>query len=168
MADLSTSLATCKHSAFRLETLPVYAVPQEAEWIANFLRDGSLPEVSPDNHPWLRLVAQARRAGRQMRRVHIITPPLTDYLRFELSMYRFSVAAGEDVRIADCAVSPELAQLTHDFWLFDNQTVFLMDYDHEGHFLGGTEVTDPTPYQRQCEQALACSLSLDDYLARVE
>ena len=34
-----------------------------------------------------------------MQRVHVVSEPLTDYLRFEITGYRLNVEAGEDVRI---------------------------------------------------------------------
>jgi hypothetical protein len=52
----------------------------------------------------------ARQAGKVMQRVHLITEPPTDYLRFELAFYRGSVLAGEDIRIlpGDLAVGLDL------------------------------------------------------------
>ncbi len=109
-------------TAFRLETLPRYA-GDEGEEFAIFLAGGLLPERSTRTVPWLRRGADTTAAGAQWRRVHVVSRPLTDYLRFEMVGYQANVGAGEDVRIADRDTHPELAALRRDFWLFDADTL---------------------------------------------
>jgi hypothetical protein len=47
-------------------------------------------------------VADATRAGKRMYRVHVLSRPLTDYLRFELGWgFRRNMAAGEEFFILD-------------------------------------------------------------------
>jgi hypothetical protein len=156
--DLAWWLQNFERSAFRLETLPEYNVPQEAELLARFKRGE--PVDLPDDHPWLQSVRRHRGAGKLMRRVRVVTHPLTDYLRMELTWYRKSVQAGEDIRITE-------TQLTGDFWLFDEQTVVVLHYDSQGRFTGTTtEQGSLTRYLSIRDRALADSMELSAYTAR--
>lgn len=167
MPDLGWWLKNFEYSAFRLETLAVYRVPQEAEWFALWQRSGKLPELTPDNDSWLRLVAQAKARQCQVQRVHLVTPPLTDYLRFEFVLQRSSVECGEDCRVADRTDHPELADLNTDFWLFDDQKAVALDYDHEGKFVQASERDHPEHYCQLRDLVMDCSISLKEYLAKL-
>ena len=158
MPDLAWWLQNFEHSAFRLETLPEYNVPQEAELLAKFKRGEHVN--LPDDHPWLERVRNHCPSGKVMRRVRVVSYPLTDYLRMEMSWYRKSVQAGEDIRITE-------TQLTGDFWLFDDQTVVVLHYDSEGRFTGTTtEQGSLTRYLSIRDRALADSMELSAYTAR--
>jgi hypothetical protein len=167
MPNLGWWLQNFERSAFRLETLAVYQVPQEAEWFAEWQRSGKLPELTPDNDSWLTLVAQAKARQRHLQRVHLVTPPLTDYLRFEFALQRSSVDCGEDCRVADRTDYPELAELDTDFWLFDGQTAVVLDYDDEGKFVAASERDNPDHYCRLRDLVMDCSISLKEYLAKL-
>lgn len=132
--------------AFRLETLPFYSVRSEQMEYEKFLATGELD--IPDNDPWLVRVRHFRQTGRWVGRVHVISRPLTDYLRYEFAVYRRTVEAGEDVRILDLTDRPDPGLPAQDFWLFDDSTVVLMDYDSDGIQLGREllEDIDPAPY----------------------
>jgi hypothetical protein len=95
-----------------------------------------------------------------MRRVRVVSYPLTDYLHMELSWYPRSVEAGEDIRITE-------TQLSGDFWLFDERTVVVLHYDSEGRFTGTTtEQGSLTRYLSIRDRALADSMELSAYTAR--
>jgi hypothetical protein len=165
MPDLSELLSSFRHSAFRLETLSKYTMDEEAELFAAFLRGEPLPEWTPDNNPWLRMVADHRAAGRIVHRVHLVSSPLSDYLRFEFAAQMPSVQAGEDIRVADLAEHPELAGLRQDFWLFDSETVLLQYYDQDGRFQGSELRSDVAAYCcRARDVALDASIPLMEYL----
>jgi hypothetical protein len=163
--DLGQLLGSFRESAFRLETLDHYTSPAEVAWLEAFRRDGSLPHLTPDNDPWVKLVTDAIATGRRMRRVHILSRPLSPYLQFQLAMYGITSAAGEDIRIADRQEHPQLAALGPDFWLFDDTTVAVMHYDAEGRLLGVELADDPAPYQAQRDLAIVRSVTLAQYLA---
>src|SRR6266704_4575263 len=110
MPDLAELLSNIRQSAFRLETLSKYTEDDEAELFASFLRGEPLPEWTPANNSWLKMVADHRAAGRIVHRVHLVRPPLSDYLRFEFAAQIPSVQAGEDIRVADLLTHPELAR----------------------------------------------------------
>jgi hypothetical protein len=164
--------ASFTHTAFRLETLPQYLVPQEDERFRAFREGRPLPERSPQTSPWLQQIAHTAAAGRRWQRAHVVGRPFTDYLRFELVTDLENVAAGEDIRIADRDVHPELAACARDFWLFDGETdhavALLMRYDSEGRFIEAERCTDPDILARcrhQRDLVLAHSIPVADYLA---
>jgi hypothetical protein len=157
-----------KRTAFRLETYPAYGVTTEREEYEHFLFSGRLS--IPDDDPWLRRVRRFRATGRWVGRVHTITRPLTDYLRYEFEVYRHSVTAGEDIRILDLTGQPDSGLPAQDFWLFDDTSVVRMDYDDEGTQLGREllEDTDPAPYVRWQQVALARALPYAEYVTLLE
>jgi hypothetical protein len=170
--DFAACFDRFKESAFRLETLQRYTVPEEAERIRMFREGRPRPERSVRTSPWLRRVAVTTASGKHWRRVHIVDHPLSEYLRYELVGYVESAAAGEEVRIADRAAQPDVARLTTDFWLFDADSehafAVLMNYDDEGHLLGYELAQDGKELDRRRRErdlALAHSVTLNEYLA---
>jgi hypothetical protein len=159
LADYFTNF---KATAFRLETLPVYRVPAEEEYFSRFLSGGDFPEDWKDN-PWVRGIVQS---GRSMQRVHVVTPPLSDYLKFQLSWgYPGNVVDGEDVRILDTS-QVELPDLPdHDYWLFDESTVLRMNYADDGTFLGAEHLTDGSvaEYLAYRDRAVGVSVPYAEY-----
>lgn len=119
-----------KHRVFRLETLDYYDAENEHEPYARFL--AGQPADWAWREPWKRIVRQHRAAGRTMQRVHIVSEPLSDYIRFELlRVYPANVEAGEDVGIL--RVQPEDTWFTRgDFWLFDRDLAAELLYDDAG------------------------------------
>src|SRR5438876_11128847 len=68
-----------------------------------------------------------------MQRVHTVSEPVTDYVRFSLLHgYPASVEAGEDVRILGRAAASEARVQRDDFWLFDDDLAAQLAYDGEG------------------------------------
>jgi hypothetical protein len=161
-------------TAFRLETLPRYADDEDEEF-AIFLAGKPLPERSTRTVPWLRRVADTTVAGARWQRVHVLNRPLTDYLRFEMVGYQANVEAGEDVRIADRGMCPELETLHRDFWLFDAETpdafAMLMHHDPAGHLVGFDIVDDAETIdvcRRERDLAVSLSVPLDEYAAALD
>ncbi len=152
--------------AFRLETLSAYSVGSEKGEYENFLTTGHLD--IPDDDPWLTRVRHFRETGRSIGRVHVITKPLTDYLRYEFEVYRYTVAAGEEVRILDLADQPNLGLPAQDFWLFDDARVVRMGYATDGTQLGREflEGVDPAPYVAWKETALRYAEPFTSYCLR--
>ncbi len=160
MPDLAWWLQHFKHSAFRLETLPEYHVPQEAELLAAFKR-GQPIEV-PHSHPWLVTVRQHCGAAKTMQRVRIVSSPLSDYERFELALYRLSNRAGEEIRISNAAEIRSFG----DWWLFDGEAVIVLKYDATGRFLGTEQASDVVRYRRIRDLVLENSIPFADFTAR--
>ncbi len=149
---------TFQTEAWRLETLPQYLVPQEAEEFAAFKAGARFP--GPYEDAWMAMV-RTRSVGR----VHIVTRPLTDYLRFEFERYyQHQAPAGEDIRILDITDRPNPLPDVQDFWMFDRSTVVLMKYEADG-----TQIErelyegDPAPFLEYQRIAIAESVPFLEY-----
>ena len=164
MPDLGWWLENFKESAFRLERCPSYNMPEEAEMLAAFKR-GEKVQL-PENHPWPPLVKRQCSAGKVMQRARVVSRPPTEYERFELSLYPHSIEAGEQICVYERGSIPEIFRYEVDFWLFDNHTVYILNYDAEGHFLGFEPAYDMVTYRRIRDLALERSIPLADFTAR--
>jgi hypothetical protein len=164
MPDLGWWLENFRESAFRLERCPSYNLPEEAEMLAAFKR-GEKVQL-PENHPWPPLVKRQCSAGKVMQRARVVSRPPTEYERFELSLYPHSIEAGEQICVYERGSIPEIFRYEADFWLFDNHTVYILNYDAEGHFLGTEPAYDMVTYRRIRDLALERSIPLADFTAR--
>jgi hypothetical protein len=163
---------TCRASAYRLEVRQHYIVSGDAERQRAFRAGEPLPPPRQDKQDDLRLVAGLRQAGKQIGRVHVVSWPLSDYVRYELAVYSENVAAGEDVAIADVSAHPDLARLDTDFAIFDGETdepsVILFDYSPEGRLLGYGLTRDPGVVNRclrQYQLAREHAVALQEFTA---
>jgi hypothetical protein len=117
---------------------------------------------------WLALIRRHRAAGRRMERVHLIEA-LTPYLRYEISWgYDLTSAAGEDIRIVrslGACSSARAVPILKDFWLFDETTCVLMDYDALGRLVGCGTVPDEaiSTYLRLKGEVLAAAVPLASF-----
>lgn len=164
--DLHRIGSEAKHSAFRLETLSQYLVPQEAESFAKWQMGKPPPPRTPEDSAVIAQIKRDAERGFRRYRVHILDQPLTAYLRFELYMYFDSVAAGSEVYVADRHDHAELVELHEDFWLFDDEVAIRMIYDDEGRFLFPEPTDNIEAYRRMRDTALRHSEPLASYMAR--
>jgi uncharacterized protein DUF6879 len=120
-----------RSQVYRLESLDFYDAPNEREPLAAFRAGRPVDQAWRAN--WKRIAGAICDSGRQMARVHVVTEPLTDYLRFMmLHGYPANVGAGEDVRILARTAAQE-ARLPHlDYWLFDDDLAGVLVYDSAG------------------------------------
>ncbi len=152
-----------QQEAWRLETLPAYRVPQEEEAIRRFL--AGEPVTREATQPWFDRVKAYVASGRSVGRVHVVTQPLTDYLRFEFEYYRHNVEAGEAVRILDVTNRANPLEGVQDFWMFDRSRIVLMHYESDG-----TQVNrevyegDPEPFREYQHIALTESVPFEEYV----
>lgn len=132
---------------FRLETLAAYDVASESSDLARYL--AGEPDPTPERRqPWLdRLSAEVSR-GQQRRRVHTVTLPLSDYLRFECE-WAYALNPYEDIRILELTEQrTDLQALVDaaggDFYLADEEHVIRLHYTAENQPLGIVADSSPT------------------------
>ncbi|SHF26561.1 DUF6879 family protein [Streptoalloteichus hindustanus] len=153
-------------SAFRLETHQVYTIPSEAERVRRFL--AGQPKDDESIQEWRRLVEEITGAGKTMTRVKIVRRPFTDYTRYlmEWGVPR-NVRAGEDYRILDLT-DREVDLPQQDFWLFDETTVLLLNFNPDGTLRDRELVESPSnidQYLRWRDLALAEAVPFGEYRA---
>ncbi len=153
IGELEAVFGRFRSSVFRFEAQQVYAAPDEEPILGAFLAGRPRPP-DPGKEEWAALVRAGRRGGRAFQRVHVVTEPLTDYLRFELTWgYAPNVAAGEDIRVVALAAGePWPADLPrHDFWLFDAAELYTVHYHPDtGAWLGVEPTPSPGDVARAC------------------
>ncbi|MFM9368752.1 DUF6879 family protein [Streptomyces sp. Da 82-17] len=157
-----------EHEAFRLETLDDYSRSGSVDAYRLFL-DG-LDKPADYNADWLADVRAHVEAGRRMYRVHILSRPLTPYLRFELGWgYVTNATAGEEFFILDVTDQPSpLPHGVGDFWLFDSTTAAPMHYSPDGRFIGADVLPDEqrAEYVAYRDTALARAVPFADWWAK--
>ncbi|WKU49358.1 hypothetical protein Q3V23_18710 [Streptomyces sp. VNUA116] len=113
--------------------------------------------------PWLDVVSEATGRGVVMRRLRVVSEPLSDYVRYEYDGTFTNVAAGEDVRWLPRSGARDLLLPALDGWVMDEQTVILHHFSGDGQWTGpGMEVcVDPalakqyvTAYEAAWERAI--------------
>lgn len=165
IADLARIVDEARLSVFRLETLPQYLVPQEAEEFAAWKSGCPVVLRTPETSPWLAHVAARVTSGLRWSRVHVLDHPLSDYCRYEIWGYAANQAAGEQIYLADRSAHPDLESLHEDFWLIDDASAVRMIYDGQGRFERPELVEDVLPYLVMRDTAVRHAESLDEYVA---
>lgn len=128
-----------EHTAYRLEARDSYYSPNETRAFAQFV--AGEPVDLEWFQSWLGMIRIATVQGRTVRRVRVVSLPLTDYSRFGLFCARYTNAAGEDIRYLVRGQAEGLPP--HDYWLFDSRKLVRMHFDDRERFLGGEVVDDP-------------------------
>lgn len=152
-----------RESAWRLETLPVYRVPQEKDTFAAFLGGARIADDYQSG--WTDKLTEHRQNGRTVGRVHVVSRPLSDYLRCEFMYYRPHAIAGEAIRILDVTGRDNPLADVQDFWMFDSSQVVLMHYEPDG-----TQISrelyqgDPEVFRVYQRIALAESVPFEEYV----
>jgi hypothetical protein len=171
--DLARLFVTFRHSAFRLETLPAYAVAEETESFTAW-KEGQPPPAWNTERLWLKVVAEATAAGKFMQRVRVVRQPLTDYQRFSFDWgYPGNVEAGEDIRILELGRDETLPWIPdpeagHDFWCFDAVTVVRMEYDGAGRFIRPVDASaNEVPFIACRDWAVSRAVPFSDYRATI-
>ncbi|MEU5235428.1 DUF6879 family protein [Streptomyces lydicus] len=137
---------TFEREAFRLETLDDYSKSGNVDAYRAFL--AGEPQPTGYNDAWVSELRSHTSSGKRVYRVHILSRPLTPYLRFELGWgYHRNAAGGEEFFILDTTESPNPLQGVPDFWQFDNGATGVMSYTEDGAFLGA----DVLPEERAGE-----------------
>ena len=172
--DLLGMYGRAAEEAFRLEAQQRYAVPAEDAQFQAFTEGRPMPS-DPRVDRSMQIIRAAVARGCRVRRVHVVDPPLTAYLRYELAAYRENIAAGEEVSIAVRGWHPDLAELTEDFVLFDpgsdHPAMVWMRYDDQGQLVGLAYSDKPADlalaasYRRT---ALAHAVPLREFLTLAE
>lgn len=170
-AEFDALFASFEHTAYRLETLQAYDVSYEVEPYRAFLTGHPQPrDLSKDQ--WVGMIRQATAAGKVFQRVHVVTEPLTDYLRYELGWsYPPNVEAGEDIRILSAGSGRWPGLPRHDYWLFDSSDLWVMEYAGDGTFRWIEHVDDPGMIVKHAywrDAALHQAIPYREYMKRAE
>ncbi|MFI0780058.1 DUF6879 family protein [Streptomyces sp. NPDC021212] len=124
-----------------METLDDYSGSGNTAAYKRFLAADPPPEGY--NAEWVAELRSHTGRGRRIYRVHVLSRPLTPYLRFELGWgYRTNQSGGEEFFILDTTDQSNPLEGVRDFWLFDAQTPVTMHYDASGAVTGRESLPD--------------------------
>lgn len=154
-------IATFKQEAIHLEMRDIYATSIEKQRFQKRL--AGLPLDPADEaewwRPWRTMMRKNMDAGKTMRRLRIMSEPVTDYIRFEWIDTEQLVKAGEDVRWLPRRQASTLLLPGNDFWMFDHQAVSFTNFSGNGEVLDYELTTDPAIIQ-QCATAFEAAWSI--------
>jgi len=118
-----------------------YTVESERQAFADYLQGNPPPQDL--NAAWHDTLDKARNDQQTMTRVRVIDT-VTPYIKFEVECgYEKNIEHGEDIWFLISSDFTELAQVVpvlKDYWLFDDENCFLVEYDYYGRFLGVVQV----------------------------
>jgi hypothetical protein len=145
--------------AVHLELRDTYAIHSEAERFATFLATGRYTGAdAPDRRQWLDRIQAMTRAGKRVRRVRVVSEPVTDYIRFEWAGTEHNVKAGEQVRWLARRLASPIAFPGNDFWLFDDTAVIFTIFTGGGD-VAERQLTTDTTIVELCRAAFASAWS---------
>jgi hypothetical protein len=131
---LGTLLRSAEHDLFRLEARDRYEVPSDGGDFGRYMAGEAAPD--PDRKAaWQRRLAAEKARGLHRWRVHVVTEPLSDYLRYEFDWGHRLNAHLEDIRVLALPEMPE-GLLGTDWYLVDDRDVVDMRYDGHDRFTG--------------------------------
>jgi hypothetical protein len=138
-------IGTFKRTAIHLETRDVCATNIEKDRFRQWLAGQPLNPADEAEwwRPWLTMMRKNMDAGKKMRRLRIVSEPVTDYIKFEWLDTKKLVSAGEEVRWLPRRHVSTLLLPGNDFWLFDDETVVFTHFSGDGNVLGYELDTDP-------------------------
>lgn len=141
-ADL---LSTYRHTAFRFEAQPSYAIGEERAELDRFLAGSPLrPSEVPWRRAYLDRIAGQAQTGKRRTRVRVFDEPPTDYQRWLIWTTRWYTAAGEDIRYLPRSQAERIGlPLEADWWLLDDRLVIFMRFTSAGEMAGDELITDP-------------------------
>jgi hypothetical protein len=162
--DVRDAIRRARREIFRLEVQQSYAGVADPGWEA-WQEGGGLVPLTPEIQKWYDAITARVRAGVLQHRVLVVDEPLNPYLQYEFAAFQRNVEAGERVLVARRAEHPDLAALTEDFWMVDEQFVAIMNYDREHRPLDPTEPANPvSAYRAQRDLALSHAVPLDRWM----
>jgi hypothetical protein len=139
-------LAASRVDVMHLEMRDVYATDIEKDRFAKWIRGEPLDPESEAEWwaPWFELMAGMQAS---LRRLRIVSEPVTDYIRFEYLDAAKLVESGEDVRWLPRRRASTLLLPGNDFWLYDHETVVFSHFSGDGHVLDREMTTDSAVVQ---------------------
>jgi hypothetical protein len=130
-----------EREAIHLEMRDAYGTAVELPYLAKWAAG------EPDDLKWLDGWCQTLRkhidAGHSVRRLRVVSEPLSDYQRWSHAIAEPMVAAGEDIRWVPRRLVSSIAFPGNDFYLFDDRLVVFLTYAGNGLAADRIASTDP-------------------------
>jgi hypothetical protein len=159
MDPLWPAIHNAASSVFRFEGLQDYSAEDSEQAVEHFITTGQLRSVPDDTNDWWRNIKVRRQGGLQTARVRLVLEPVTNYTKMELAYLRLARDySGEDIRlISELGLRKIALGGLPDFYLIDDQMVYVMQYGPKGKYLGSREEYAVDLYIKIKEQLLVLS-----------
>jgi hypothetical protein len=163
-SEFERLLTSFEREAIHLEMRDAYGTAVELPYMAKWAAG------EPDDLAWLgdwcENLRQHVKAGRSVRRVRIVSEPLSDYQRWSHSIADPMVEAGEDIRWVPRRRVSSLAMPGNDFYLFDDRLAVFLIYAGSGlavDRVASTEAADLQLCRSAFEAAWQLAIPHRDY-----
>ncbi|GAA2621870.1 hypothetical protein SMC26_33040 [Actinomadura fulvescens] len=123
-------LQGARQTAYHLEMRDGYM--RSDPWYQAWARGDTAEFEARLERPWLDLIREVTGRGVQVRRVRIVSEPVSDYIRFEHATTASNVAAGEEIRWLPRRRASDLALPGNDCWIVDGEAVLFHHFTGEG------------------------------------
>lgn len=139
-------LASAKRTADHFEGRDAWALTTDKHRASfeEFMRTGHA-DTDPDGEfwsGWTPVVRDAVARGVQVRRLRLVSEPVTDYIRWEHALTPANIAAGEQVRWLPRRLCMDLAIVPVDYWVVDAAAVRFSLFSGDGVSVGREVRTD--------------------------
>lgn len=144
-------MKTCKRSVLKLELADVY-LPNDPAYLA--WRKGEPEETYRLYAPWTDKAREAVSRGVDMRRVRVVSEPVSDYIRFEHAVTeRVNLAGGEQIRWVPRSRTWDLLLPGCDLWVVDGEVALFYFFSGDGE-PAGSQVSEDPAVVAQCAAAV--------------
>ena len=134
-------LRSAERSAVHMEMRDAYT-PDDPDWLD--WQAGHRFDPADRWASWSSLVRAAVDRGVSVRRLRLVSEPVTAYVRFEYDVTAaHNLAAGEQVRWLPRHAAAGLLVPCSDFWLFDDQVILWNHFAGDGSWVGEEQGDDP-------------------------
>ncbi|MFE9243488.1 DUF6879 family protein [Nocardiopsis sp. NPDC006938] len=145
----------CRESAYHLEMRDHYAVAEEQADVERWrVGDWGPEQDARSKAGWLELMRATAARNVSLRRVRIVSEPVSEYIRFEHEGTPQNLGAGEDIRWLPRQRASSLALPGNDCWIFDGAKVLFNHFTGDGGWVGNEISTEPDVV-KLCAQAFA-------------
>ena len=147
-------LSATSFTALHIEMRDHCTVEEE---VADFLRwrETGERDVDPASAywaPWVNKVRDATARGVAVRRVRIVSEPVSDYIRYEHAGTDVNTLSGEEVRWLPRTRASDLCLPGNDFWVFDDRAVRFHYFAGDGSWTHD-ELCDEAAVVKMCRDA---------------
>jgi hypothetical protein len=149
--NFSDLFARAERSAWHLEMRDAYKLtdPAYLDWQA-----GQEIDVAARWPKWFELVAATVARGVEVKRVRVVSEPVSDYIKFEHCVTAgLNIAAGEQVRWLPRRHATDLLLPGNDHWLIDETVLLVNHFDGNGDSTGHELIEDGPEVAKTCAAA---------------
>ncbi|MDE1850649.1 MAG: hypothetical protein KGH54_02530 [Candidatus Micrarchaeota archaeon] len=178
-ADQTSAVATKR--IFKLELLDWYGYPPERKMFELYKKHGKIKvgELNEELKAWHKELADLRKRKVPFVRVHVVTLPLNDYLKFELGVYLLNEKAGEKIYLMDRELFNSIKRpkgVEPNDLLVVDETVFLtkypvLKYGKYDDIVGAIRIDETSmvkKYKKYEDAILSKSVSLRQFIKIIE